>query len=151
MSGLPGVTLPVPPLLEPPLLSDFVIDRSAVGVSVSESVAELLPLASDTPAGAVIVAVFDSVPVADGLMLATTVYVTVLFAGILMAVSLIAPVEGVVVKPVAPPVAVALQESLMTPAGIISATLTPLTALGPLLVATIVYVTAVPGTAVPVV
>ena len=45
--------------------SVLVIDRSALAPSVSVSVAELLPgVGSVTPAGAVTVAVFDSVPVA---------------------------------------------------------------------------------------
>src|SRR5260221_626108 len=51
----------------------FVIERSACAV-VSVSVAELLAgLGSVTPAGAVTVAVFDSVPVAAGLMVAVAV------------------------------------------------------------------------------
>lgn len=52
-------------------LFDFVIDKSEVGVSVSVSLAELLPVfGSDADAGAVTVAVLVSVPVA---VLATVV------------------------------------------------------------------------------
>jgi hypothetical protein len=63
---LPGTTVATP--------SVFVIERSAVGLSVSVSVAELLPgVGSVTPPGAVTVAVFERVPVA----VAETVAVTV--------------------------------------------------------------------------
>ena len=61
-------------MLEPPALSTLVIARSAVGVRVSLSVAVLLArLGSKTFAGAVTVAVLDSIPVAAGLILAVTV------------------------------------------------------------------------------
>ena len=54
--------------------SVFVIDRSAVGLRVSVSVAELLPgVGSVTPPGAVTVAVFASVPVAVAESVAVTV------------------------------------------------------------------------------
>ncbi len=66
MTLLPGITVVTP--------SVFVIVRSAVGLSVSVSVALLLPgVGSVTPAGAVTVAVLASVPVA----VAETVAVTV--------------------------------------------------------------------------
>jgi hypothetical protein len=58
--------------------SFFVIDRSAVTMIVSVSVALSLPATgSVTDAGAVTVAVFDSVPVAAGLSVPVAVYVTV--------------------------------------------------------------------------
>lgn len=54
--------------------SVFVIERSDVGVSVSESVALLLPgFGSVAPPGAVTVAVFDNVPVAFAATGAVTV------------------------------------------------------------------------------
>jgi hypothetical protein len=54
--------------------SDIVTDTSACGVKLSVSVAELLlGLGSDTPPGAVMVAVFDKVPVAEAEMVALTV------------------------------------------------------------------------------
>src|SRR5262245_28180732 len=66
------VTLPAGPAVVTP--SVFVIARSACGVSVSVSVAELLPgVGSVTPAGAATVAVFDRVPVAAPLIDALTV------------------------------------------------------------------------------
>ena len=72
------------------------------GVNVSESVAPLLPgRGSVTPAGAVTLAVLESVPVASGAMLAVTVYVTVAPTG-MSTVSLIWPLP-LVVKPAAPP------------------------------------------------
>ena len=63
---LPGITVVTP--------SVFVIERSAVGLRVSVSVAELLPgVGSVMPPGAVTVAVLTRVPVA----VAETVAVTV--------------------------------------------------------------------------
>ncbi|HQP88359.1 MAG TPA: hypothetical protein PLL76_19085, partial [Thermoanaerobaculia bacterium] len=68
MTLLPGITVVTP--------SVFVIVRSAVGLSVSVSVALLLPgVESVTPAGAVTVAVLASVPVAVAETVAVTVYV----------------------------------------------------------------------------
>ena len=71
MSTLPGTTLAVPSVL--------VMARSATGgVTMSVSVAVLLAgLVSVTPAGAVTVAVLLIVPVADGLIWAIAVKVTV--------------------------------------------------------------------------
>src|SRR4029078_12482646 len=71
--------------------SVLVIDKSAVAVNVSVSVALLLPgLVSMTPAGGATVAVLTRLPVALALMLATTVYVMVLPDGMLT-VSLMFP------------------------------------------------------------
>lgn len=54
--------------------SDFVMRRSAVGVSVSVSVAELFPgVGSVTPLGTVIVAVLTNVPVAEAETVAVNV------------------------------------------------------------------------------
>src|SRR3954469_12829168 len=67
----------VPPAVTVVTPSVFVIDRSAVGLSVSVSVAELFALfGSVTPAGGVTVAVLLNVPVALALMLALTMNVT---------------------------------------------------------------------------
>src|SRR3954469_4015665 len=64
----------VPPAVTVATPSVLVIDRSAVLLIVSLSVAELLPgVGSVTPAGAVTVAVFDNVPVALALIVALTV------------------------------------------------------------------------------
>src|SRR5450432_1150389 len=62
-------------------------------------------------------------------------------------VSLMLPAPATV-KPVAPPVAVAVQLSLWMAAGRASLTVAPMTSLGPLLLTTIVYVVVVPGTTV---
>jgi hypothetical protein len=63
---VPGVAAVAPSVL--------VIDRSAVGVSVSVSVAELLPLVgSVTPTGALMVAVLTRDPVAVGEIVAVSV------------------------------------------------------------------------------
>ncbi len=67
---MPGTLVVTPSVL--------VIDRSAVGVSVSVSVAELLPgVGSTVPPGRATVAVFDSVPVAPAVMVPVTVNVAV--------------------------------------------------------------------------
>ena len=60
-------------------------------------------------------------------------------------VSLMLPVP-LVVKPVAPPVAVAEKVTPVKVTGNKSATVAPVALLGPVLVTTIVYVSAVPGT-----
>ena len=107
------------------------------GVSVSMSVELLLPGAgSVTPAGAVTVAVLASVPVAFDATLATTVYVTAPPTGKSI-VSLMLPLP-LAVKPAAPPLPAAVKVALAIPAGSTSATLAPVTSLGPLLVTTTV-------------
>src|SRR5258708_3739874 len=107
------------------------------GVMVSVSVALLLPgVGSVTPAGALTVAVFATLPVAPAPMLATTVYVIVLPTAMLT-VSLILP-PPLAVKPDALPLATAVQVSLATAGGKGSVTVAPVTLLGPLLVTTMV-------------
>src|SRR5438270_928267 len=96
--GVPGTAVVAP--------SSLVTDRSAVGVRVSLSVALLCPGASVTPPGAVTVAVLLRVPVADGLMAAGTVSVSLHAA--LRFLSLMLPVLPLAVKPLAPPVCVAV-------------------------------------------
>ena len=88
------------------LPSVFVIPRSACGVGLSESVAELLVrLGSTMVLGAVTVAVLTRVPARFGLTEPLTVYVMVLPTG-MFTVSEILPLP-LAVKPVAPPVATA--------------------------------------------
>jgi len=125
--GPPGVAVVKPSVL--------VIARSAVPDSVSLSVAELLPgLGSVTPAGAVTVAVLDSVPVAAAEMAALTVYVTDPPAGRLTVSVMLPEPAAVQVPPPAPTqVQVAVSE-----AGNVSATVAPVALLGPALDAVIV-------------
>src|SRR6185436_4081300 len=94
VSGVPGMAVDWPSVL--------VICRSACGVSVSVSVALLLPgVGSVTPAGAVTVAVLLKVPVAAGSIVADTTYVMELPGGIVTE-SLMFPLP-LAVKPLAPP------------------------------------------------
>ena len=81
-------------------------------------------------------ALLVNVPVADGLTFAVTVYTIVLPTGILT-VSLILPVPDPL-KLLAPPVELAVQVSLVMPAGKLSVIVPPVTACGPLLVTTMV-------------
>src|SRR5262245_60477310 len=123
------------------------MDRSARGVRLSVSVAVLLPgVGSVTPAGGATVAVLTREPVADGLTWTVYVNVTVAPTGRLTVVARApAPFAGPVTAP--PPVkSVAAQLADVTPAGRASDTLAPVTALGPVLLTTIAYVLAVPGT-----
>jgi hypothetical protein len=124
----PGVAVVTPSVL--------VIDRSALAFNVSVSVALLLPgVGSVTPAGAVTVAVFDSEPVALGLMFAMTVYVTLPPTGRLT-VALMLPEPLAVHVP--PPAPTHVHESLVIAAGNVSATVAPVALLGPALLAVIV-------------
>src|SRR5882672_7060431 len=104
--------------------------RLALGASVSESVAELLPgVGSVTPAGAVTVAVLLSVPVARLEMVQLAVYVTLPVFG-RFTVSLMLPEpEAVQVPPFAP----AQVQVQVREAGNVSATVEPVAALGPAL------------------
>ena len=128
-----------------PLLT---IDRSATGVSVSISDAVLFPgTVSITVPGTMTVAVLVIVPVAVGAMAAVTVNVAV---PLTMSVtsSLIGPLP--LGLPHADPAdATHVQLVKLMPAGGVSTTPAPATTFGPLLVATMVYVVVVPGTALP--
>src|SRR5215471_8860408 len=121
----------------------LVTERSAaVGAPTwaSVSVAELLPgVGSVTPAGAVTVAVLTRLPVAPALMVSVTVKVTEPPTGRLT-VSLMAPVPDA--APQVPPLVPAhVQLRAVTPVGSGSATVAPVTALGPVaLLTTTVYV-----------
>ena len=123
---------------------------STDGLSVSLSVAVLFArFGSVKPLGAVIVAVFESVPVAAAAIVAVTVYVSVPPVGILTVSAILPlPLEACVVS-TAPPVATTVYVSDAMPAGKVSVTVAPVTALGPAFEATIVYVIVLPGTAAP--
>src|SRR5437763_1561421 len=111
--------------------------RSATGAGVSVSVALLLPgLGSVVPGGSDALVVLTRLPVALGLMAATTVKVAVpptarLTLALMSPEPLAGPLEPV-------PVYVAVQAALVMPNGRASVTVAPVTALGPLLVTTIV-------------
>ena len=117
--------------------SVFEIDRSALGINVFESVAELS--AGDnsvTPTGAAMVAVFMSSPVAPGSMLATIVIVTVPPTGTSLS-TLTSPVPEAVPQP-APVAATHVQVAPVSAAGSVSPIVAPTTFEGPTLVAVIV-------------
>jgi hypothetical protein len=104
--------------------------RSACGVSVSVSVALLLPgVGSVTVADGATVAVFTSEPVVDGEMLQLAVYVTLPVFGKLI-VSLMLPEPDAVHVPPLVPTHVHVHVS---DAGNVSVTFEPGAALGPLL------------------
>src|SRR5262245_24896418 len=112
----------------------------------SVSVAELFPeLGSLVPPGAVTVAVFTRSPLAAGFSVTTMVYVAVPPTG-RSTVSLTLPATGPAVQ-VAPPAATQVQLALATCGSVVtgSATVAPITALGPAFDATTVYVTVAPG------
>jgi hypothetical protein len=138
VTGVPGTDVAAP--------SVFVTDRSAVGTSVSVSVAESLPATgSVTPTGAVTVAVLTRLPVASGSTSAVSVYVADEPAG-RSTTSAMSPVPaGAHVAPAAP---VHVHVTFDRMAGTTSSTDAPETSDGPALATTIVYVTGVPGTAV---
>jgi hypothetical protein len=125
--------------------SVFVIDKSAFGLSVSVSVAELLPgVGSVVPLGTVIVAVFANEPVDAAETAAVSVYVTVAPTA-KFTVSEMLPVPLAV--QLAPELATHVHVAPLNEAGSESATIAPTTFEGPAFVATIVYVTVWPGVA----
>ena len=129
-------------------LSLLVTTRSARGVRVSTSVAALFAtLVSVTPSGAATVAELVNEPVAEVEIAAVTVKVTEPPTGRLTLL-LIEPLPDA--GHVAPPAPVHVHVIDVTPEGIVSATVAPVTVDGPALVATIVYVVDWPGTAVTV-
>src|SRR5689334_15043045 len=86
----------------------IIASMPGLGPATLASVALLLAaLRSVTPAGAVTVAVLVTVPVVPAGMLPVTTYVTLLPTGRLTVVSLMFPLP-LAVKPVAPPVGVAV-------------------------------------------
>ena len=87
----------------------LVMVRSAPGIMVVTSVAELLPGAgSMAPAGTATVAVFDSAPVAAGAMVQFALYVTLLPTG-RFTVSLRLPLPAAVQMPPPAPLQVQVQ------------------------------------------
>jgi hypothetical protein len=115
----------------------FTIARSAVGFNVSLSVAALFPgVGSVTPAPTVVVAVFKSVPVAEGVIAVTTVKVAVVAAA-RSTVVLMAPLPDVAAHP-APAPGVHVHDEIVAPAGAASATIVPGAFDGPLLTTLIV-------------
>src|SRR5262245_11455606 len=113
--------------------------RSARGVRLSVSVALLLPwVGSVTPGGGVTVAVLVREPVAEGSIWTVKVKVTVALTGRLTVVTRASmPLFGPVTLP-PPLLSVTVQVAAVTPVGRESATLAPVTALGPLLLTTMV-------------
>ena len=117
-------------------LSVLVIDKSAVGVNESVSVAVLFAgVGSVTPAGGATVAVLARLPVAAAAIRPVTVNVTVAPTGRLTVV-LMLPLPLAVHVP--PPVPVHVQVTPLSDAGMVSATVAAVTAEGPALVAAIV-------------
>jgi len=109
-----------------------VIDRSALGVSVSVSVELLLPpVGSVTPTGAVTVAVLPSVPVSDWLMVRVSRKPSVSPVASVPVVKLTMPVPELKVAPF-------VAETKVVPVGKRSLTVAPVMVLGPLLVTMIV-------------
>src|SRR5437773_177024 len=125
--GCPGTAVAWP--------SVFVIERSAPGIKVSVSVAELLVgFGSVTPSGAATVAVLTRVPVADVLTVPVRVYVTVPPTG-RFTVSLMLPDPFAMQLPPPAPTLPPLPPSAA--AGTVSVTVAPFAALGPAFDATI--------------
>lgn len=102
------------------------------------SVVELLPLfGSAVPVGIVTVAVFTTVPVAVLETVAVTVTVTLLpFGKLAVVLTFPAPFGWPQVAPLAP---TQVQVALINAAGKLSVMVAPFTAIGPLLVTTMVY------------
>src|SRR5215471_12480134 len=115
------------------------MDRSAAGVSVSVSVAGI-----GDPPGGVTVTVLVSEPVALGLIVSVKLKVTLALTGRFTVVAEAPkPMSGPEMLP--PPVLpVAVQVAAVTPPGSGSETAAPVTALGPVLLNTIVYVSLLP-------
>ena len=113
----------------------FVTARSACGVTATVSVDVLFAgLVSVTPAGAATVAVFTRFPVAAADNVAVTVKVTLPLTGrFTLALMFPEPLAG----HVPPPAPAQVQLMLLSVAGNVSATVAPVTALGPLFDATI--------------
>src|SRR5262245_63035595 len=115
------------------------MNRSARGVRVSVSLSLLLSgLGSVTPAGGLTVAVLTRVPVAEGSICTVKVKVTVALTGRSTVVARApVPLDGPETLP-PPLLSVAVQIAVVTPAGRGSDMLAPVTALGPLLLTTMV-------------
>src|SRR5439155_17788805 len=127
---VPGVTVTTPSVL--------VIERSATRLTVSLSVALLLPgVRSVTPTGAAMVAVLAMEPVALPATVALTVNVAVPpLSKFTLAEMLPLPLAG----QLEPTLATQLQLPNVRPAGAVSVTVAPVAALGPLFVATMLEI-----------
>src|SRR6266436_4617242 len=126
--GVPGTALDWP--------SVFVIERSACGVRVSVSVAELLlGFGSVVPPGAATVAVLLRLPVAEALIVPVSAYVTLPPTG-RCTVSLMVPVP--LAAQIPPPAPTQVQLTPERASGSVSDTMAPLAARGPAFDATIV-------------
>ncbi len=127
--------------------SVLVIVRLAVGLNVSVSVAELLAgVGSVTPTGGVMDAVLTRLPVAPAAMVPVTVNVAVAPTGRSTVVLMLPLPLPAAHDP--PPAGTHVQVTPTSDTGTVSVTLAAVTADGPALEASIVYVTDVPGTAV---
>src|SRR5438132_9675011 len=126
----------LPPALTLVTPSFLVIERSATRLIVSVSVALLLlGVGSVTPTGAAIVAVLAIEPAALPATVALTVNVAVpALSRFTLAAMLPVPLAG----QLDPALAAQVQAPIVKPAGAVSVTVAPMTALGPLLVATMV-------------
>src|SRR5262245_60934690 len=118
----PGRTVVLP--------SVMVTDRSAFGVSVSVSV-----VVTAVPPGGVTVAASTNEPVTLGLIVVVNVKVTLALTGRLTVVAK-APLPLVGPVTVLPLLVVDVQVAALAPAGSASKTLTPVAALGPVLLTT---------------
>lgn len=115
---------------------------------MSMSVEELLPgVGSVTPLGAVTVAVFEMLPVADDTTVPVTTNVTVPLTARSTVVAILP--DPLAAAHAFGEVAVHVQVTAVSAAGNVSATKAPVTIAGPLFVTTIVYVSCMPGTIVP--
>ena len=139
------VYVAVPPGVYVALPSVLLTASAETGVSVSVSLAVLLAgVGSTTVGGTVMVTVLVIVPVAPGAIAAVTVYVAVPALSS-ETNSLMGPLP-LALPHDEPTDAAQVQLVNVTPAGGLSTTFAPATALGPALLATIVYVVLVPGT-----
>jgi hypothetical protein len=136
VTRVPGTTLAAP--------SVFVIATSAWGERVSVSVALLLAVAgSVAPPPTVAVAVFLRVPIAAGEMVQVAVYVAEPPTGKLAVLLMLPDPDAAQIPPPAPK---QVHVAPVHTAGNVSATVTLDALEGPALLATIAYVTDVPGT-----
>ena len=126
MTVRPGTTAPT---------CVFAIARSACGVTATVSVDVLFAgFVSVTPAGAAMVAVLTRLPLAAADSVAVTVNVALPLTGrFTLALMFPEPLAG----HVPPPAPTQVQLTLLSVAGKVSATVAPVTALGPLFVAKI--------------
>src|SRR5262249_5519359 len=117
------------------------IARSATKLGVSVSVDVLFPgVGSVVPTGGVTVAVLTRLPVSEARLVPVTVNTTELPAPDAMSTvaARLLPLPAPPLVKLAVPVVADVQATLVSPAGSVSATVAPVTLLGPLLVTVIV-------------